>query len=124
MVCYHHPLILFVSHHNVMAHCYHFVLFVQTCETVYVFLFSGPYNLCLPAVHCPRCSCTWTPGVSDLISCRYWPATASCQMLFRFDVFSSFEEMKLASPATSQKAFIRMLEHRAHRTGRVRTLVI
>ncbi|XP_041853859.1 uncharacterized protein LOC121648024 [Melanotaenia boesemani] len=86
-------------------------------QTVLVTI-NGPYNLCLPAVYCPHCSCKWTPGISDLISSRYWPATASCQMLFKFDVFASFEQMKLASPATSQKAFIRMLEHRAHCTGR------
>ncbi|XP_058478863.1 uncharacterized protein LOC131455320 [Solea solea] len=85
-------------------------------QTVLVTI-NGPYNLCLPAVCCPHCSCKWTPGISDLISSRYWPATASCQMLFKFDVLTSFEQMKLASPATSQKAFIRMLEHRAHRTG-------
>ncbi|XP_051800777.1 uncharacterized protein LOC110971783 isoform X2 [Acanthochromis polyacanthus] len=87
-------------------------------QTVLVTI-NGPYNLCLPIVRCPCCSFKWTPGISDLIRLRYWPATASCQTLFKFDVFTSFEQMKLASPATSQKAFIRMLEHRAHRTGRM-----
>ncbi|XP_075328755.1 uncharacterized protein LOC142387450 [Odontesthes bonariensis] len=80
---------------------------------------QGPYNLCLPAVSCPHCSSKWTPGISNLMNCKYWPATANCRMLFKFDVLTSFEQMKLASPALSQQAFIRMLEHRALHTGRM-----
>ncbi len=45
-------------------------------------------------------------------------------MLFKFDVFTSFEQMKLASPALSQQAFLKMLEHRSLCTGRVRTVFI
>ena len=87
-------------------------------------MFSGPYNLCLPVVCCPLCDYKWTPGMNDLLGCRYWPATTSCQLLFKFDVFASFEEMKLSSPALSQQVFLRMLEHRALSTGRVRPLFI
>ncbi|XP_030275685.1 uncharacterized protein LOC115583222 [Sparus aurata] len=86
-------------------------------QTVLVTI-NGPYHLCLPAVCCPLCSCKWTPGIGDLLGYRYWPATTSCQMLFKFDVFTSFEQMKLASPAISQQAFLKMLEHRSLCTGR------
>ncbi|XP_051968411.1 uncharacterized protein LOC127633392 [Xyrauchen texanus] len=85
-------------------------------QTVLVTI-NGPYNLCLPCISCPLCSSKWTSGISDLLEYRYWPATSSCQMLFKFDLFTSFEQMKLASPALSQQAFIRMLEHRSLCTG-------
>ncbi|KAK0156220.1 hypothetical protein N1851_000502 [Merluccius polli] len=91
----------------------------DTGQIVNIVLFSGPYNLCLPVVCCPVCEYKWTPGINDLLGCRYWPATTSCQLLFKFDVFTSFEEMKLASPALSQQAFLRMLEHRSLSTGRM-----
>ncbi|XP_073318484.1 uncharacterized protein [Pagrus major] len=87
-------------------------------QTVLVTI-NGPYNLCLPVVCCPHCKYKWTPGINDLLGCRYWPATTSCQLLFKFDVFTSFEEMKLASPALSQQAFLRMLVHRSLSTGRM-----
>ncbi|XP_027138177.1 uncharacterized protein LOC113746493 isoform X2 [Larimichthys crocea] len=87
-------------------------------QTVLVTI-NGPYNLCLPVVCCPLCDYKWTPGINYLLGCRYWPATTSCQLLFKFDVFTSFEEMKLASPALSQQAFLRMLEHRSLSTGRM-----
>ncbi|TKS91148.1 hypothetical protein D9C73_025282 [Collichthys lucidus] len=87
-------------------------------QTVLVTI-NGLYNLCLPVVCCPLCDYKWTPGINDLLGCRYWPATTSCQLLFKFDVFTSFEEMKLASPALSQQAFLRMLEHRSLSTGRM-----
>lgn len=116
-----------------MVRCYfhyisYYYLFVLCCtdtgQIVNIILFSGPYNLCLPVLCCPVCEYKWTPGMKDLLACRYWPATTSCQLLFKFDVFTSFEEMKLASPALSQQAFLRMLEHRSRSTGRVRPLFI
>ncbi|CAL8406489.1 unnamed protein product [Arctogadus glacialis] len=45
---------------------------------------NGPYNLFLPTVCCPNCSYKWTPGIKDLLECRYWPATTSCQILFSY----------------------------------------
>ncbi|KAJ8263907.1 hypothetical protein GJAV_G00142950 [Gymnothorax javanicus] len=76
------------------------------------------YNLCLPSVQCPSCHCQWTPGIVDLLAFRYWPATTSCQTIYTFDVFTSFENIKSASAALSQEAFFRMLEHRVFQTGR------
>lgn len=113
-----------VRSNMIMANYYPFVLCcTDTDQIVNIILFSGPYHLCLPAVCCPLCSCKWTPGIGDLLGYRYWPATTSCQMLFKFDVFTSFEQMKLASPAISQQAFLKMLEHRSLCTGQVRTLI-
>lgn len=107
--------ILYISYY------YPFVLCcTDTGQIVNIILFSGPYNLCLPVTCCPVCNKKWTPGLKDLLGFRCWPATTSCQLLFKFDVFTSFEELKLASPALSQQAFLRMLEHRAQSTGRVR----
>lgn len=111
-----------------MIIAYYYYPFVLCCtdtdQMVNIILFSGLYHLCLPAVCCPLCSCKWTPGIGDLLGYRYWPATTSCQMLFKFDVFTSFEQMKLASPAISEQAFLKMLEHRSLCTGRVRTLIL
>ncbi|KAL1263517.1 hypothetical protein QQF64_006256 [Cirrhinus molitorella] len=87
-------------------------------QTVLVTI-NGTYNLRLPSICCPFCSTKWTPGIRDLLEYKFWPATTSCQMLFKFDVFTSFEQMKLASPALSQQAFLKMLEHRSLCTGRM-----
>ncbi|KAF3856925.1 hypothetical protein F7725_017648 [Dissostichus mawsoni] len=46
------------------------------------------------------------------------------QNYFKFDVFTSFEQMKLASPALSQQVFIKMLEHRSFSTGRAESVAI
>ncbi|KAF3838079.1 hypothetical protein F7725_009847 [Dissostichus mawsoni] len=59
-------------------------------QTVLVTI-NGPYNVCLPSVCCTICSTKWSP------------ATSSCKMIFKFDVFTSFEQMKLASPAYPSK---------------------
>ena len=108
-------------HFLYISYYYAFVLCcTDTGQTVNIILFSGPHNLCLPVVCCSLCNYKWTPGLNELLGCRYWPATTSCQL--KFDVFTSFEEMKLASPALSQQAFLRMLEHRSQSTGRVRPL--
>ncbi|XP_034082874.1 uncharacterized protein LOC117553162 isoform X1 [Gymnodraco acuticeps] len=86
-------------------------------QTVLVTI-NGPYNVCLPSVCCPTCSTKWSPSIGDLLGYKYWPATDSCKIIFKFDVFTSFEQMKLASPALSQQVFIKMLEHRSFSTGR------
>ncbi|KAK7878377.1 hypothetical protein WMY93_031007 [Mugilogobius chulae] len=42
-----------------------------------------------------------------------------CQLLFKFDVLTSFEHIKLISPAISQHAYLKMLEHRSASAGRI-----
>ncbi|KAF3859052.1 hypothetical protein F7725_021451, partial [Dissostichus mawsoni] len=56
--------------------------------------------------------------VKDLLLYRYWPASTSCQTLYKYDVFTSFEHMKVTAPAMSRQAFLKMLEHRSVQAGR------
>ncbi|XP_029919040.1 uncharacterized protein LOC115367433 isoform X2 [Myripristis murdjan] len=79
---------------------------------------NGKYDVCLPQKSCPSCSTEWTPEVKDLLRYRYWPATTSCQTLFKFDVFTTFEHMKMTAPAMSRQAFLKMLEHRSVQADR------
>ncbi|XP_045920563.1 uncharacterized protein LOC123980296 [Micropterus dolomieu] len=79
---------------------------------------NGQYDLCLPRKSCPSCSAEWTPKVKDLLVYQYWPASTSCQTLYKFDVFTSFEHMKVTAPAMSRQAFLKMLEHRSVQAGR------
>ncbi|XP_077092956.1 uncharacterized protein LOC143745015 [Siphateles boraxobius] len=76
------------------------------------------YDVYLPRKSCPSCSAEWTPEVKDLPVYRYWPASTSCQTLYKFDVFTSFEHMKVTAPAMSRQAFLKMLEHRSVQAGR------
>ncbi|KAF3854188.1 hypothetical protein F7725_022243 [Dissostichus mawsoni] len=62
-------------------------------QTVLVTI-NGPYNVCLPSVCCPICSTKWSLSIGDLLGYKYWPATSSCKIIFKFDVFTSFEQMK------------------------------
>uniref|UniRef100_A0A9J8AZP5 Tc1-like transposase DDE domain-containing protein n=2 Tax=Cyprinus carpio carpio TaxID=630221 RepID=A0A9J8AZP5_CYPCA len=55
---------------------------------------NGRYNVCLPRKSCSSCFAEWTPEVKDLFIYRYWPASISCQTLYKFDVFTSFEHLK------------------------------
>ncbi|KAI2647272.1 Glutathione biosynthesis bifunctional protein GshAB [Labeo rohita] len=79
---------------------------------------NGRYDVCLPRKSCSSCSAEWTPEVKDLLIYRYWPASTSCQTLYKFDVFTSFEHMKVTAPAMSRQAFLKMLEHRSVQAGR------
>ncbi|XP_077099992.1 uncharacterized protein LOC143750689 [Siphateles boraxobius] len=80
---------------------------------------NGRYDVYLPRKSCPSCSAEWTPEVKDLPVYRYWPASTSCQTLYKFDVFTSFEHMKVTAPAMSRQAFLKMLEHRSVQAGRL-----
>ncbi|XP_052464903.1 uncharacterized protein LOC128021636 isoform X1 [Carassius gibelio] len=79
---------------------------------------NGRYDVCLPRKSCSSCSAEWTPELKDLLIYRYWPASTSCQTLYKFDVFTSFEHMKVTAPAMSRQAFLKMLEHRSVQAGR------
>ncbi|KAI2644990.1 hypothetical protein H4Q32_027502 [Labeo rohita] len=79
----------------------------------------GRYDVCLPRKSCSSCSAEWIPKVKDLLIYRYWPASTSCQTLYKFDVFTSFEHMKVTAPAMSRQALLKMLEHRSVQAGRL-----
>ncbi|KAF3837858.1 hypothetical protein F7725_009626, partial [Dissostichus mawsoni] len=91
---------------------------VTPWKHISVVTIDGRYNVCLPRKSCPCCSAEWTPEVKDLLLYRYWPASSSCQTLYKYDVFTSFEHMKVTAPAMSRQAFLKMLEHRSVQAGR------
>ncbi|KAF3859035.1 hypothetical protein F7725_021434 [Dissostichus mawsoni] len=91
---------------------------VTPWKHISVVTINGRYNVCLPRKSCPSCSAEWTPEVKDLLLYRYWPASTSCQTLCKYDVFTSFEHMKVTAPAMSRQAFLKMLEHRSVQAGR------
>ena len=68
---------------------------------------------------CESCKATWTAGVDDILKEDYWPATLQFSTVFATDVFFSFEEMKMASSGLSCQAFLRLLDRRTVRFGRV-----
>ncbi|KAF3850521.1 hypothetical protein F7725_012293, partial [Dissostichus mawsoni] len=91
---------------------------VTPWKHISVVTINGRYNVCLPRKSCPSSAAEWTPEVKDLLLYRYWPASTSCQTLYKYDVFTSFEHMKVTAPAMSRQAFLKMLEHRSVQAGR------
>lgn len=77
----------------------------------------------MPELRCETCESSWTAGVDDLNLSDYWPATLHFSTLYATDVFFIFEEMKMASPGLSCKAFLKMLDQRTLHFGRVSILV-
>ncbi len=84
-------------------------------------IFPGRNDLSMPELSCEACQATWAAGVVDLNRSDYWPATLHFATVYATDVFFSFEEMKMASPGLSCQAFVRMLDQRTVRFGRVST---
>ena len=83
------------------------------------FLFVGRYDLSMPEMACDSCQANWSAGLEDLIKNEYWPATIHFATLYSIDIFYSFEELKMAAPGLSCQAFLRMLDQRTVRFGRV-----
>lgn len=83
----------------------------------------GRYDLSMPELGCEGCDATWTCGVHDLNLNDYWPATLHFSTVYATDVFYTFEELKMAAPGLSCQAFLKMLDQRTIRFGRVSTLV-
>ncbi len=82
-------------------------------------IFPGRNDLSMPELSCEACQATWAAGVVDLNRSDYWPATLHFATIYATDVFFSFEEMKMAAPGLSCQAFVRMLDQRTVRFGRV-----
>ena len=85
----------------------------------YLFLFPGRYDLKLPEIRCEACEASWSPGLDDIISNDYWPATSHFSTVYALDILFSFEEVKMAAPAVSSQTFLRMLDRRTIHFGRV-----
>lgn len=73
----------------------------------------------MPELTCEGCQARWTAGLDDLINSGYWPATLHFSTIYETDLFYTFEDMKMASPGMSFQAYVRMLEKRTVRFGRV-----
>ncbi|XP_035528808.1 uncharacterized protein LOC118336301 [Morone saxatilis] len=80
---------------------------------------NGRYDLNMPELTCEGCQATWTAGLDDLINSGYWPATLHFVTIYETDLFYTFEDMKMASPGMSFQAYLRMLEKRTARFGRI-----
>ncbi|XP_024659438.2 uncharacterized protein LOC112435300 isoform X3 [Maylandia zebra] len=91
---------------------------VRPGKVVAVVTMNGRYNLSMPELRCETCETSWTAGVDDLNLSDYWPATLHFSTLYATDVFFTFEEMKMASPGLSCKAFLKMLDQRTLHFGR------
>ncbi|CAM4597223.1 unnamed protein product [Leuciscus chuanchicus] len=84
----------------------------------------GRYDLSLPLITCKSCLKSWTPEVKDLILNGYWPGTIEFQTVYTVDLFSTFEDFKVTAPGLSRQAFVRMLQSRSMRSGRVGTISV
>lgn len=82
-------------------------------------IFPGRYDLSMPELFCEACQATWSAAVADLNSSHYWPATLQFATIYTTDIFFSFEEVKMVAPGLSCQAFLRMLDQRTVRFGRV-----
>ncbi|KAG1926327.1 hypothetical protein F2P79_024952 [Pimephales promelas] len=90
-----------------------------TCVVERAFSQCGRYDLSMPEMKCEACKATWSAGVDDLVRNDYWPATLHFSTVYATDVFCSYEELKMAAPGLSCQAFLRMLDQRTVRFGRV-----
>ena len=84
-----------------------------------LFVSTGRYDLSVPLLTCESYKCKWTPQIKDFILNGYWPGTIDFQTVFAIEVFSSFEDLKICAPGLSRHAFVRLLESRSVRAGRV-----
>lgn len=78
----------------------------------------------MPELACETCNAKWTAGIDDILRSDYWPATLHFATIYATDVFFSFEEMKMAAPGLSCQAYLRMIDQRTVRFGRVSSEVV
>ncbi|XP_062412037.1 uncharacterized protein LOC134102072 isoform X2 [Sardina pilchardus] len=91
---------------------------VHPGKSVAVVTMNGRYDLSLPEMKCAECNASWIAEVGDLVRSDYWPATEHFATVYAMDVFSSYEDMKMAAPGLSCQAFLRMIDQRTIRFGR------
>ncbi|XP_035006830.1 uncharacterized protein LOC118103835 [Hippoglossus stenolepis] len=90
---------------------------VSTRKQVILIGMNGRFNLSLPHGSC-SCGKTCSVDIADLVKSGYWPATVNFETLYAVDLFSTFEDLKVAAPGMSRQAFVSMLEHRTKVFGR------
>ncbi|XP_030264658.1 uncharacterized protein LOC115576279 [Sparus aurata] len=86
-------------------------------KSIVVVTMNGRYDLKLPEIRCKACEASWSPGLDDIISNDYWPATSHLSTVYALDILFSFEEVKMAAPGMSSQAFLRMLDRRTVHFG-------
>ncbi|KAL1268854.1 hypothetical protein QQF64_034217 [Cirrhinus molitorella] len=75
---------------------------------------DGRYSVSLPHFTCSECDMSRTTSIPLLIK----SATASCETIYKIDVFVSYDHMKLAAPGMSRQSFTSLLEQRTEFFGR------
>ncbi|XP_030582084.1 uncharacterized protein LOC115778169 [Archocentrus centrarchus] len=95
---------------------------IKPGKAVAVITINGCYDLSMPELRCEARQTSWTSGVDQLNRSDYWPATLHFSTVYATDVFFSFEEMKMAAPGLSCQAFLKMLDQRTVRFGRMGTI--
>ncbi|KAK7910161.1 hypothetical protein WMY93_014845 [Mugilogobius chulae] len=92
---------------------------VKPGKVVAVVTMNGRYDLNIFEVVCGSCNASWSPGINDILGSDFWPATLNFCTLFATDIFSTYEDLKMAAPGLSCQAFLRMLDQRTVRFGRM-----
>ncbi|XP_056612845.1 uncharacterized protein LOC130428680 isoform X1 [Triplophysa dalaica] len=87
-------------------------------RSITVINMKGRYDLSIPRLYCERCQENWVPGLREVQDTGYWPGTINFSTLYDFEVFLSFEDLKMAAPGLSRLAFIRMLDMKTAHYGR------
>ncbi|XP_055014037.1 uncharacterized protein LOC129410316 isoform X2 [Boleophthalmus pectinirostris] len=88
-------------------------------KRVAVVTMNGRHDLSIPELVCDSCCTTWSAGIDTILASDFWPATLNFATLFATDVFATYEDMKMAAPGLSCQAFLRMLDLRTVRFGRM-----
>ncbi|XP_026070127.1 uncharacterized protein LOC113050899 isoform X2 [Carassius auratus] len=94
-------------------------LAVVAGRSVVLICINGRYDVFLPVMNCRACLASWTPEVVDLLFSGYWPGTVEFQTIYKVDLFTSFEDLKITAPGLSRQAFVKMLQQRSQQFGRV-----
>ncbi|XP_059378247.1 uncharacterized protein LOC132114148 [Carassius carassius] len=94
-------------------------LAVVAGRSVVLICINGCYDVFLPVMNCRACLASWTPEVVDLLFSGYWPGTGEFQTIYKVDLFTSFEDLKITAPGLSRQAFVKMLQQRSQQFGRV-----
>ncbi|KAG5267022.1 hypothetical protein AALO_G00238940, partial [Alosa alosa] len=79
---------------------------------------KGRYDLHEPLFACKNCNQQWSPEFKDILASGYWPASISSDTLYTFNIFSTFQELKVIAPTLFRQAFVKLLEHRTRCGGR------
>ncbi|KAA0701600.1 hypothetical protein E1301_Tti022939 [Triplophysa tibetana] len=87
-------------------------------RSITVINMKGRYDLSIPRLYCERCQENWVPGLREVQDTGYWLGTINFSTLYDFEVFLSFEDLKMAAPGLSRLAFIRMLDMKTAHYGR------